>query len=149
MRKGLDAWRGTGSKLHVPYRLARTADALRLAGIPEHGLNVIAEAICATEQTGDRWYEPELHHLKGELLALAGRSQSETASYFRRAVEVAAASSARLIELRAATSLAQLWRDEGRCAEARALVAPIYSWFTEGFDTPDLKAAETLLNQIS
>jgi class 3 adenylate cyclase/predicted ATPase len=149
VRKGLDAWRGTGSKFHAPYRLARAADAFRLAGLSEQGLNLVAEAMAVMEHTGDRWFEPELHRLKGELLGLADGNQSEAAMCFGQAVELARVESARLVELRAAKSLARLWHDDGKLTEARELLAPILGWFTEGLGTPDIKEAKVTLAELS
>ena len=100
------------------------------------------------EQDEDHWFEPEVHRLQGELISLAGGSDSETERCYRRALEQACGQGARLLELRTAVSLARLWRDRGRFAEARDLLAPIYGWFTEGFDTPDLKDAKTLLDEL-
>ena len=148
LRKGLDAWRGTGSKFHVPYRLARAADAFRLAGLFEHGLDLVAEATRAMEQTGDRWFEPELHRLTGEMRRPAGGGQAELENCFLRALEIARARCSRLFELRAATSLARLWRGQGKQNEARDLLAPVFCWFTEGFETTDLQEAKALLFEL-
>jgi class 3 adenylate cyclase/predicted ATPase len=146
LRKGLDAWRGTGSKFNVPYRLGRAADAFRLAGLFEHGLDLVAEATRAMEQTGDRWFEPELHRLTGEMMRLPGRDQAELENCFRRALDLARARGARLFELRAATSLARLWRDQGKQDAARDLLAPVFGRFTEGFETADLQEAKAVLD---
>jgi predicted ATPase len=97
-----------------------------------------------------RWIEAELHRLRGELLlALPEPDQSEAEACFRQALAVASQQQAKFWELRAATSLARVWRDQGKRAEARDLLAPIYGWFTEGFDTADLKDAKALLDELS
>jgi class 3 adenylate cyclase/predicted ATPase len=148
LREGLAAWRATGSKVFVPYRFARAADACRVAGLAGPGLRFIAEALEAMEGSGDRWFEPELHRLRGALLLLSGGDRHEVEACYRRALGVARDQSARLLELRVATSLAQLWRDQGKHANARDLLAPVYNWFTEGFDLPDLKDARSLLAEL-
>jgi predicted ATPase len=144
MREGLVAWRATGSKYHVPYRLARAAEAHLIAGELEDGLLLLAEA---SDHGGDFWLAPELPRLKGELLLHAGRG-NEVEEYLAQALNAAREQSARLLELRAAMSLARLWRDQGKVQQARELLAPVYGWFTEGFDTRDLKEAKALLEEL-
>jgi predicted ATPase len=145
MREGLAAWRGTGSKFHVPYRLARAAEAYLVAGEIEDGLRLIREA---TAQTGDRWFAPELHRLKGELLLKAGR-RDEVEECLDQALKLAQEQGARLLELRAAMSFSRVLQAQGRRNEARGLLAPIYAWFTEGLDTADLQQARALLDQLN
>jgi class 3 adenylate cyclase/predicted ATPase len=147
LRAGLSAWRATGSKYQVPYRLARAADAYRIAGDVDGGLALIAEALEAMELSQYRWGSAEVHRLRGELLLLADHSR-DAETCLERALAAARLQSARLLELRAAVSLARLWRDQGECAKARDLLSPIYDWFTEGFDAPDLKDAKALLEQL-
>jgi predicted ATPase len=149
LREGLGAWRSTASQYQVPYRLARAADAYRIAGHAREGLSLIAEAVTAVERTGDRWFEADLHRLGGELLLLAGENALSAATWFQRALVTARQHGARLLELRASTSLARLWRDQSKRTEAHDLLAPIYGWFTEGFDTPDLKEAKALLEELA
>jgi predicted ATPase len=139
LRLGLDQWRSTGSNYLVPYRLARAADALRAAQHTEEASRLISEAVGIVESRGDRWYEAELHRLHGELLP-ASRDQDRESS-FRRALDLSRKQGAKLFELRASVSLAQFWRKDKRLAKARAVLEPIYEWFTEGLATPDLKAA--------
>jgi predicted ATPase len=103
----------------------------------------LTENICA----GRSGFVIELHRIKGELLLLDQR-QSEAEQCYLSALDIARTQGARILELRAAASLARLYRDKGRRAEARELLAPIYGWFTEGFDTPDLKEAKALLNEL-
>jgi predicted ATPase len=152
LRKGLSQWRSTGSQYQVPNRLARAADAFRAARHAEEGLGLIDEAIGLVEKGASRWEESEVHRLKGELLqASAGdlTNSSECERCFNRALDVARMQSAKLLELRAASSLARLWRVQGKCEQARDLLGSIYGWFTEGFDTPDLKGAKALLDELA
>ena len=143
MREGLAAWRATGSKFHVPYRLARAAEAHLVAGEIEDGLRLIGEA---TEQSGDRWFVPELHRLKGELLLEAGR-RDEVEACLNQALKAAREQGARLLELRTAMSLSRVLQAQGRRSEAQDLLASICTWFTEGLDTADLQEAKVLLDQ--
>ena len=105
------------------------------------------EALASTEVSGERWWLAELHRLRGQLLAARGQHDKGEAC-FRQAIVVSSEQRARMLELRAATSLARLWSDRGKNAEARDLLAPIYGWFTEGFDTLDLKEARMLLDEL-
>jgi len=149
LRSGLIDWRATGSKMHGTYRLARAAEAFLIAGHAEEALGLLDEAFGMLERFGERWFEPEMHRLRGEaslLLCTDGHDQAE--SYFQRALDVAREQGARLGELRAATSLARLWRDQGKRANALDLLAPVYAWFSEGFDTPDLTDAKALLDEL-
>ena len=113
------------------------------------GLNALTEAMAAADQYGVRHYEPEMHRLKGELLLSQDHSNAtEAQSCFQRAIEIARNQSAKSLELRATTSLARLLAKEGRVDEARAMLAEIYGWFTEGFDTADIKDAKALLDEF-
>src|SRR6266851_5619456 len=146
--EALAAWRATGSMLLVPFFLLLLADANGKAGSREEGLRRLDEVARLVETTQERWVEAEMHRLRGELLAATG-NRAAAEETFRHALNVARHQSAKLWELRAATSLARLWRDQGKRTEARNLLAPIYSWFKEGFDTPVLKEAKTLLEQFT
>jgi len=110
----------------------------------------IGEAATVVETTHERWHEAELNRIAGEI-ALRSRERDavKAQSCFERALEIARAQQARSWELRAATSLARLWRDQGRRAGAHDLLAPVYGWFTEGFDTLDLKEAKALLEELA
>jgi predicted ATPase len=102
------------------------------------------------KRTGECWFEPELHRLRGEVLsALPGHDPVGAEACFQRAIAIAQGQSAKMFELRAAVSLARLWAEQGRRAEAHEMLAPVYGWFTEGFDTADLKDAKALLHEIS
>jgi adenylate cyclase len=145
MREGLAAWRATGSKFQVPYRLARAAEANLVAGEIGDGLQLLCEA---TDLSGDCWFAPELHRLKGELLLKAGR-RDDGEGCLDQALKAAQEQGARLLELRAAMSLSRELQAQGRRNEARGLLGPIYEWFTEGLDTADLQQAKALLDQIN
>jgi predicted ATPase len=150
IRGGLADYRATGAELFSPYFLALLADAHGRADQAAVGLSLLADALDAVERTRVRWIEAELHRLQGELrLALPEPDQSEAEACFRRALAVAHEQQAKLWELRAATSLARLWRDQRRPKEAHDLLSPICSWFTEGFDTADVKDAKGLLDELS
>jgi len=146
LEEGLSQWRATGTHYLVPNRLARAADALLIAGQTEKALKLVGEALGVVESTGDCWYEAELHRLHGEVLPIDQTREREAA--YRRALDVSRAQQARLFEVRAAVSLARLWQDDGRPAEARAVLAPVYAWFTEGFATPDLTVIRALLDRL-
>jgi predicted ATPase len=149
MRRGLADYRATGSELFSPYFLALLAAVHTRADQAVTGLKLLSEALGEAKQTGVRWIEAELHRLQGELqLALPEGDRSEAEACFRQALAVAGEQQAKLWELRAASSLARLWRDQGKRAQARDLLAPIYHWFTEGFDTADLKGANELLEEL-
>jgi len=148
LTQGLAAMRATGivaNTAHVLMRLAETHAAL---GQPVEGLNCLAEAAHVIEATEERNSEAELPRLRGELLNATGDRAAAEQSY-HKALAVARRQSAKTLELRAATSLARLWRDQGKRPEAGDLLAPIYGWFTEGFDMPVLKEAKALLEQLT
>jgi class 3 adenylate cyclase/predicted ATPase len=150
MRPVLDAWRATGVALGVPWYLAGLAETYGKAGQPEEGLVMIAEALGVVNETGQRLNESDLHRVRGGLLLTVSEDNHiEAESCFRRTIDVARRQSAKLWELRAATSLARLWQEQGRKEEARQLLADIYGWFTEGFDTRDLKEAKGLLDELA
>jgi predicted ATPase len=126
------------------------ARAYAEAGRATEGLTTVAEALAIVKRSGERLYEAELYRLQGELLLHqpAGNSQ-EAESCLRQALDVARGQQAKSLELRAAMSLSRLWQQRGKRDEARALLAPIYGWFTEGFDTADLQEAQALLEDLS
>jgi predicted ATPase len=147
--RGFRAYRATGADLLRPYWLALLAEAYGTTGEPETGLTVLAEALTCVDTTGERWYESELYRLKGALL-LQQTSDNSTAaeSCFQQAMAIAQNQQAKSLELRAATSLTRLWQQQGKRKEAYDLLAPVYGWFTEGFDTADLQDAKTLLDTL-
>jgi predicted ATPase len=112
--------------------------------------SLLAEALTLTDKTGERWYEPEIHQCKGVLLlSLSPEYHGEAETCFHRALDVARHQQAKSWELRAASSLSRLWQQQGKRVEARSLLAPIYGWFTEGFDTADLREAKALLEELA
>jgi predicted ATPase len=115
----------------------------------DDALRCISEAITAVETTKERWWESEVHRTAGEIALLSPeRDVAKAEEYFERALAVARQQKAKSWELRAAMSLARLWRDQGKVQQARELLAPVYGWFTEGFDTRDLKEAKALLDEL-
>jgi predicted ATPase len=150
MRAVADGIRAMDAVTGSPMVLARLAEAFLNAGQAEEGLAVIAEAQEFVTKTGERQCEAEVHRLKGALLlARSPSDQAGAEASFREALEVAHRQSAKSLELRAATSLARLWQQQGRKQVARELLAPVYDWFTEGFDTQDLKDAKALLEELA
>ena len=149
IEQGLIAFRATGAEISRPYFLALLAEAHGTLGEPEAGLAVLTEAMTLAETTGDRWYDPELYRLKGEfLLQQSSDNQAEAEANFHHALDIARNQQAKSFELRTATSLARLWQQQGKRQEAHDLLAPVYHWFTEGFDTLDLKDAKALLEEL-
>jgi predicted ATPase len=149
MRQGIAALRATGAKLALPRLLVRLAEAYGNSGQAEEGLRPLAEALAVMDDTGGRRDEAWLYHIKGELLlqqALPDAAQAEAC--FQQALAVARRQQAKSWELRAAMSLARLWQRQSKWVEARELLAAIYGWFTEGFDTADLQEAKALLEAL-
>ncbi len=149
IREGLAAWQSTGTGMRRPYFLALLADALLRADQTEEGLTIIAEAEALIERSGETRWHAETVRLKGALMDRAGAAMEDIEATYQRALEIARGQEARLLELRAATSLGQLWHGQGKASEARDLLAPVHAWFTEGFDTPDLEEAKALLDRLA
>jgi predicted ATPase len=150
INQGIMAWRATGAENLRPYYLALLTEAHGIMGQPEAGLTVLAEALMVVDTTGARFYEPELYRLKGALLLQQSSDNSMAAeSCFHQAIAIAQNQQAKSLELRIATTMARLWQQQGKRQEAYALLAPVYSWFTEGFDTADLKDAKALLDELA
>jgi predicted ATPase len=147
LRSGLTACRGTGAELWMPHYIALLARAFEIAGQVEGAATLLDEALQIVERTGERWFAAELNRHKGQLLLRQGHAEAAN-EFYRKALSIAVEQAAKLWELRAAVNLAQLHRDQGRRSEARSLLAPVYSWFTEGFDTQDLKDAKSFLDCI-
>jgi TOMM system kinase/cyclase fusion protein len=149
INQGLIAFRVTGAEGARSYFLALLAEIYGTMGQPEAGLMALAEALALVDKTGERFYEPELYRLKGALLLQQNTAnQAEAESCFARAMTIAQNQQAKSWELRATMSLSRLWQQQGKRAEARELLAPIYGWFTEGFDTADLQEAKVLLEEL-
>jgi predicted ATPase len=125
------------------------ADVSAHLGHPEDGLRALAEAHTLVEQQEERWWEAEISRLRGVLLLRQpGTPQAEAEAWLQRALDVARQQEAKSLELRAAMSLSRLWHRQGKREEARKLLAPIYGWFTEGFDTADLQQAKALVEDL-
>jgi predicted ATPase len=148
VRQGIAAYRATGASLFVPYFYTWLADVSAHLGHTEDGLQALTEAHTLIEQQEDRWWEAEIYRLRGVLLLRQTMPQQAEAC-FQRALDVAHRQEAKSLELRAATSLARLWQQQGKRAAAYALLAPVYGWFTEGFDTADLQEAKALLEELA
>ncbi len=172
IRQGLGTFRAMGEEMAQTYYLALLAEAHGKAGQPEEGLSMLTEALAAVHETGERFYEAELHRLKGTFILQSRSSprqvktgqdksedpdprpltpdpQAEAEACFHKAIAIARQQQAKLLELRAVMSLSRLWQQQGKKEEARKLLVEIYGWFTEGFDTVDLKEARALLEELS
>ncbi len=168
MRQSLAIWRAMGAELNRPYCLALLADACGRVARAEEGLALLAEALAAVDKTEERYYEAELYRLKGELSlqsrqVKAGQDKSKTSQdksedwrleseaeeCFLKAIEIARQQQAKSLELRAVMGLSRLWQQQGKKEGARKLLAEIYGWFTEGFDTKDLQEAKALLEELA
>jgi predicted ATPase len=147
LRSGSTAYRATGADAFMPYFIALLARACEIAEQIDEALTLLDDALQIVERSGERWFEAELNKHKGQMLQRRGHPEAAEELY-HKALSIAQEQEAKLWELRAALSLARLRRDQGRSAEALDLLAPVYCWFTEGFDTPDLKDAKALLEAI-
>jgi adenylate cyclase len=152
MCQGLAAWQATGAEIILPYHLSLLAETHGRRGQAAEGLRVLTEALSLAQQHEEHWWAAELHRLRGALLLSqegAKRKVVEAEQCFHQALDIARHQQAKSLELRAAMSLARLWQGQGKHAEARQLLAPIYDWFTEGFETADLREAKGLLEALS
>jgi predicted ATPase len=149
LHQGLAAFRAAGAEISRSRDLGLLAEAYGEAGQTEEGLTVLAEALAVVDKTGERYWEAELHRLKGELLRRRASPMEEVEACFQRSLTVAQHQHAKSLELRAAVSLARLWQHQSKRAAACELLAPIYSWFTEGFDTADLQEVKALLEELA
>ncbi len=150
IREGLAARQATRAEFLRSHFLALLAEAYGKDEQVEAGLTTVAEALAFVERTEERFCEAELYRLHGELLLQQSPDNAtEAAACFHRALDVSRNQAAKSWELRASTSLARLWQGQGKTLEAHDLLAPVYHWFTEGFDTADLKEAKTLLEKLS
>jgi predicted ATPase len=167
IRQILAAVQAMGTEMLRSYHLAMLAEAYGKGGQAEEGLSALSEALTLVNKTGEHWYEAELYRLKGQLTlqkfqvsgskfqvlkspesGVRGR-ESEAEECFLKAIEIARQQQARSLELRAVMSLSRLWQSQGKKAEARQMLAEIYGWFTEGFDTVDLQEAKVLLGELN
>jgi predicted ATPase len=177
LRQGIATWRATGAEAQRSYFLALLAEVYGKAGQVEEGLATLTEALTMVDNRGERVYEAELYRLKGTLtlqfqtslrqvtdksnasqnksenpspqpLTPSPQAEAEAEGYFLKAIEIAQRQQAKSLELRAATSLARLWQQQGKTDNARQMLTEVYGWFTEGFDTNDLQAAQALLGEL-
>ena len=149
-RQGIAALRATGTVVFVTYFCTVLADVADHLGHTEEGLQALAEAHTLVEQHEERWWEAEGYRLRGVLfLHQTGTPQAEAETWLQRALGVARLQEAKSLELRAAMSLSRLWQQQGKRDAARQLLAEVYAWFTEGFDTVDLQEAKALLDVLS
>jgi predicted ATPase len=147
---GITTYRSTGSRVYLPIFLSHLSRAHAELGQLDDAWRCIGEAATTVETTKERWYEAEINRMHGEIaLKLPQLDPSQAEAYFERALTVARAQQAKSWELRAAMSMARLWRDQGKRDAARTLLAPVYGWFTQGFDTHDLKDAKGLLHALA
>jgi predicted ATPase len=149
IKQGLERYRATGAGFQVPHLLTPLIEAYNKLEQPEEGLTALAEAQVLVEKTGERYYEAELERLKGELLlAQSSDDLAEAEACLHKALEIAQRQQAKSLELRAAMSLARLWQRQGNEGDACELLNNVFIWFTEGFDTVDLRDARTLLSEL-
>ena len=146
---GITALRSTGATCGLPSYLSYLAKAYADLGQFDDAWRCIGEAMMAVETTKERWCEAEVHRIAGEIALSRPAGCAKAEAYFERALAVARQQQAKSWELRAAMSMARLWRDQGKPQQARELLAPVYGWFTEGFDTLDLKEAKALLHELA
>jgi predicted ATPase len=156
IREGIAIQRAIGSAVAQTQWLILLADVYRMSGQPADGLAVVAEAVAVSEHSGEQVFMADLYRLQGELLQQAGDyGQQETErpaspeACFQHALDVSRQQQAKSFELRATMSQARLWQHQGKHQEAYDLLAPVYGWFTEGFDTADLQEAKALLETLA
>ena len=149
MRRGLADFRATGAEITVASHLVRLGEAYGKTGQPSKGLAILTEDPALAEDKEERCWEADLYRIKGELLLDLGAAASEVEVLFNKGLEIARRQKAKSIELKGAMSLARLWQQQGKRAEAQQLLADNYNWFTEGFEMADLKAARKLLSELS
>jgi predicted ATPase len=156
MHQGLAHHSALGARTTQSYCLALLGETYRKAGRLQEGLTLLAEALALADRTEERVYDPELYRLKGELTLqqadvqrLVSGGQKEAEEGFGKAIAIARRQQAKSLELRAAMSLARLWQQQGKKAEAHQLLSEVYNWFTEGFDTKDLQEAKALIEELT
>jgi predicted ATPase len=149
IEQGWEAVQRFGQQLYRPYQLALLAEAYGQAGQLEAGLTCLAEAVTRVAATEERWWEAEVYRLQGVLrLQRSPAEVDQAAACFQQALDVARRQQAKALELRAALRLSRLWQQQGQHAEAHACLAPLYDWFTEGFDTTDLQDAKAVVEEL-
>jgi predicted ATPase len=148
-QEGIVAWQGTGAELFLPFHLTQLAEAYGKVGQAEAGLAALDEALAIVKRGGEHTWDADLYRVKGELMLLQGAEESRAEACFHTALEVARRQGAKSYELRAAVSLSRLWQQQGKWTEARRLLAEIYGWFSEGFDTADLQEAKAFMEALA
>jgi predicted ATPase len=148
MRDSITAFKASSARLRLPYYLSLLAQVYGKAGRAEEGLVTIDEALTEALAHSERWWDAELHRLRGKFLLIHGADTYDIEAAFLRAISIAQSQQARSLELRATMSLARLWIAQHRTDDAKRLLKDVYDWFTEGFETPDLQAARLLLAQL-
>jgi predicted ATPase len=149
MRSGIKTLRSTGSTFWLPWYLSKLASVYAERGQFDHAWHSVDEAMTTVDTTKESWWEADINRIAGEIALKSPEPDATKAeAYFERALTIARAQQAKSWELRAAMSRARLWREQGKRSEAYELLAPVYQWFTEGFDTLDLKEAKALLNEL-
>jgi len=148
LRDSITAFKASGARLRLPYYLSLLAQVCRQAGRAEEGLACIDEALSEARTHNERWWDAELHRLRGEFLLMHGADASDAEAALLRAIEIARSQQARSLELRAMMSLARLWSAQNRSADVSRRLRDVYNWFTEGFETPDLQVAHQLLAEL-
>jgi predicted ATPase len=146
---GMTAWRSAGSTLWTPLDLSYLAKSYAVLGQFDDAWRCVGEAMVVMENTKETWCEAEVHRMAGEIALLSPERSTKAEAYFERTLTIARAQKTRSWELRGAMSMARLWRDEGKRQQARTLLASAYDWFTEGFDTLDLREAKALLDELT
>jgi tetratricopeptide (TPR) repeat protein len=149
LRASIRGFQASGARLRLPYYLWLLARVCLEAGSPDEALVALDEALAESRATNERWWDAELHRLRGDILLARGDDEEEIDLALLRAKKIAEIQYAKSLELRAATSLARHWRQRDRIGDAQRLLSGVYDWFTEGFETPDLQAAQTLLDQLA
>jgi DNA-binding SARP family transcriptional activator/tetratricopeptide (TPR) repeat protein len=148
LRGSITEFKASSARLRLPYYLSLLAQVYGKAGRTEEGLACLDEALSEARIHNERWWDAELHRLRGELLLMHGADASDSEAALLRAIEIARSQQAKSLELRATMSLARLWITQNRGNDARRRLEDVYSWFTEGFETPDLQAARLLLTHL-
>jgi len=148
LRESIEAFKESGARLRLPYYLGLLAEVCGRAGRVEEGLAAVDEGMAASRTHNERWWDAELHRLRGELILAGGTEASDAEAAYLRAIEIARGQQARALELRAATSLVRRHSGKRRAGKAWHLLKELYSWFTEGLDSPDLRAAASVLAKL-
>ena len=148
LEEGLALYDQVGLRIHLCLPICLLAEAYLKGEQYEKGMEQANLAIAISSEIGDRWCLPRVHAIRGRLLLTLGQGDAAETS-LKMAVDVAATQSAKGVQLHTANALARLWRDQGKVEQARELLAPVYGWFTEGFETRDLREAKALLEELA